>query len=538
LKYKFLLPAVLLTSFAALSFLSSLHESPTFDEPLHIAGGYMSWVAGDHSFDLSNPPLVGYWAALPLLALRPPRPAPTLAAYGGGSRSFSFEFLSKDPARLPLLLQSSRAMMLILSLLLGWILWRWSWEILGTTGAIGALTAFAFCPMLLSHGHLVTSDIAGALGITWTLYRLWRWRENPSLRMALWTGLALALALCSKYSATIVLPIGLLALWLGTDSDHRRSFWNRARLAEAIVPGAVILISWALLYKSWGAPDWIAGLRDIQRQFQEGHATYFWGHVNDRGSPAFFVVGLLLKTPIPFLLSLALATVLAVRRPGVRRRNLILWSFIPAAAFTAAASFATVQVGLRHVLVVYPLACLWIGYAVATLWHERRLAARAGLIVLAAWYIGGTLVAFPNYLAYFNEAAGGSRGGLQFFADSNLDWGQGLRELGLFIRKEGLGPVYLSYFGCVDPAAYGISYQPVLMTTCSPAPGNLPPEALPDYLAISATNRAGVYYHPPDAFSWLNRRKPMRVFLGSIYLYDLRGDLEARERVRRLSGRA
>lgn len=42
---------------------------------------------------------------------------------------------------------------------------------------------------------------------------------------------------------------------------------------------------------------------------------------------------------------------------------------------------------------------------------------------------GQPTAVYPHYLAYFNELAGGPRNGYQSLVDSNLDWGQDLKEL-------------------------------------------------------------------------------------------------------------
>ena len=149
----------------------------------------------------------------------------------------------------------------------------------------------------------------------------------------------------------------------------------------------------------------------------------------------------------------------------------------------------------------------------------------------------GTIAVFPRYLSYFNELITPSYNGYRYLVDSNLDWGQGLKALGEYLRKHGSPPIYLSYFGCGDPASYGIAFQPVLMTTCSDLKGPETSQARQDpfLFAISATNRVGLYYEPHDVFSWLERLKPVKVFMDSIWLYDVTHDPEARTRLRSLA---
>ena len=63
------------------------------------------------------------------------------------------------------------------------------------------------------------------------------------------------------------------------------------------------------------------------------------------------------------------------------------------------------------------------------------------------------------YLAYFNELAGGPRNGYRSLVDSNLDWGQDLRNLKRWLREREIEePINLCYFGMADPRFYQIRH--------------------------------------------------------------------------------
>jgi len=68
------------------------------------------------------------------------------------------------------------------------------------------------------------------------------------------------------------------------------------------------------------------------------------------------------------------------------------------------------------------------------------------------------------------------------------------------------------------------------MTTCSKLAGDGLPALRQKkiLLAISVTNRLGVYYSPRSLFSWLDSRRPVRIIGDSIWVYDLTEDREAR----------
>ncbi|NNE08355.1 MAG: hypothetical protein HKN20_07305 [Gemmatimonadetes bacterium] len=67
----------------------------------------------------------------------------------------------------------------------------------------------------------------------------------------------------------------------------------------------------------------------------------------------------------------------------------------------------------------------------------------------------------PDSLAYFNFLAGGTENGCRLLSDSNVDWGQDLPELAQLQQERSLPIVWLSYFGLVDPALYGVRSRPL-----------------------------------------------------------------------------
>lgn len=102
---------------------------------------------------------------------------------------------------------------------------------------------------------------------------------------------------------------------------------------------------------------------------------------------------------------------------------------IPPLLFLAVAMTSDVNIGLRHIFPIYPfiyVGAAWVIGVSLRRWGPRAWVAAGVLAVLLA---AETLSAWPNYIAYFNVAAGGSRGGIDLLGDSNLDWGQDLPAL-------------------------------------------------------------------------------------------------------------
>jgi hypothetical protein len=180
------------------------------------------------------------------------------------------------------------------------------------------------------------------------------------------------------------------------------------------------------------------------------------------------------------------------------------------------------DIGLRHVFPIYPFLFVFLGVMAAQA-HRRwpRIAASV-LVLLFACLIGETVSAYPDYIPFFNVAAGGSRGGLSLLSDSNLDWGQDLPALARWQREHPDRQLYLCQFALPDPRYYKIHYiampGALLRQEDEKAPSGLPP-----VYAVSAVALQGTYM-PPElkhrVCDPLLKTQPFEVLDGTIYLFD------------------
>ena len=142
---------------------------------------------------------------------------------------------------------------------------------------------------------------------------------------------------------------------------------------------------------------------------------------------------------------------------SARRWSAILVTGLPL-AFLAVAATSALDLGLRQVLPVYPFLLILAGGGVAACLRWRRPLGAALALAGIAWVATTSVRVSPDYLAYFNEPAGGPARGLRWLADSNLDWGQALRRLPEWLEQRGIREVNLCYFGTADPEAYGLNH--------------------------------------------------------------------------------
>ena len=117
--------------------------------------------------------------------------------------------------------------------------------------------------------------------------------------------------------------------------------------------------------------------------------------------------------------------------------------------------------GVRYLLPLAPLAIVWI----SAIGKPIRPESLDGLQCLHGVrrcrhrrLRGRGREDSPYELTYFNALAGGPLGGRRILADSNLDWGQGLKSLARLQRQRPeITDMTLYYFGDTEPAHYGVA---------------------------------------------------------------------------------
>jgi hypothetical protein len=71
-----------------------------------------------------------------------------------------------------------------------------------------------------------------------------------------------------------------------------------------------------------------------------------------------------------------------------------------------------------------------------------------------------------RHLSYLNEFAGGPVSGIEKLSDSNFDWGQDVKRLGVWLAEHRVErPIDLVVFGNADPRYYGIRYKNQRLST-------------------------------------------------------------------------
>ncbi len=457
-------PLFLFFLFAALFSLQVVprffEDSPAADEVVNISDGYYYW-KGDVLSDNLHPPLAKGLQALPLWALGLHDHSPE-AFSDFEHRDFNF-FFALNPGRFTLMTALARMVTFLGGLGIGFILVKIAagegLVFLGIT-----LCLWAFEPALLAFSGLSLSDIPLTVFMLAGVWFFRRSLEQPGWRASLAAGLFSAFAILSKFSGVFLLPLflALEAVYLKSKNLKWKKWAKALALRWAVgLAAAFFLIFIFYLPGTLWAPDhrfplayfWngftsMAGLR--------GWPTYFRGVLAHRYYWDYYPTAFGLKSPLSFLILLALAFFLGV----TRRIRIPAWQWLtPVCFFAAIMPFH--DLGIREVLPIYPFGILVAARAGEWMWNHRPRGSRVFPILLVGLLGFQTLsvaLSFPFQISYFNELVPQDRK-IYWLGDSNLDIGQDTKRLAEEGRRRGWTHVKLAYLGITDPALYGLAWE-------------------------------------------------------------------------------
>jgi hypothetical protein len=525
-------------------------NGPTFDEGVHLTAGYSYWMTGDFRLNAEDPPLLKLLWALPaVLGSAPQYPELDTSVpinhwqvadrwiYGSGISPRSLI----DPAR-----RVNLALGCCTIVLVGW----WAFRFWGSLVAALAASAFAAAdPNLLAFSCVLSTDLGLAFFSMLTCYFIWEYVATPTRGLLLATGISLGLMLAAKFSA-LGIVVGLtVAGWAYYASGGTLALPGtqqpkglRSALELGVRLGVIAAIAAAATYGFIHFDQWGKGLKFQLTRGEHGDGVmYLDGELSQRGWLQYFIVVLLLKLPVGLLLCSALATMrgavgLAVRAPrdaGVAAvKNPQLWVIVPPIAFFALASYSRVDMGLRVVAPVLPFLYL-LAAGLASV-EDYRILSRTVVVACLIWSGYAAQSANPHEIAYHNELAGSLTTSTPILADSNLDWGQGLPSLKAWMNANAVDRVYLAFFGTDRPEAHGIRFAQL------PSYGRIGPsasEAIPSeskrhIVAVSINHLYGLFLNDPELYSFLRQREPLSTLDGSMRVFDLSDDPDARARIR------
>lgn len=559
--YLIIFSSLLFVAMFLLMFFSMRGDSGTVDEVAHIPSGYSYVKYFDFRLNPEHPPLAKALAGVPLAFMN----------LEGLQKDWSWTEINQwesgwyflyeagnDPAQV---LFWARIPMVLLTLFLGFFVFKWAYELYGRKVALVVLAMFAFYPDILAHGHLVTTDIAAALGYVIAIYAFDKMLSKKTLKTIVWAGIAFGIAQLLKFSSFLLFGIFLIMIlgkaWIERDKNNYWKLvweyfkgyfwmcvisliivwivyipfvWNTSGEIEHKVielnltddPKTLILRN--ALHALENNPvtralgHYLLGVIMVFVRVAGGNKTFIMGHLSDKSISWFFPVAYLIKTPLPILImtlwSLVLLFVFRAKNKLDAWQN---WLFLtPIVVYWAFTLKGSLNIGIRHLMPTVPFVLLFIGKQMHRYFKKDNIKTIQGFVVgvLLVWLVVGTVSYFPQYIGYFNETVPRSER-YNYLNDSSLDWGQDLLRLKEYVDDNDIEAIKVDYFGGSVPSYY-IPESIEWHSSYGPTTG---------WLAVSAT-----FYQSSKlvgemenkwSYHWLDELEPEAIIGGSILVFNI-----------------
>ncbi len=528
------------------------------DDPAHILCG-MEWLdKGTYTLEPLHPPLA--------------RVAVALGPYLAGLRLPALQGANQDTGKLFLagnrILQADGKYKRNLNLArLGelpffvvgvFVVFFWTRRLFGDTCGVLAVFLFVTIPPILAFAQAAYTDLPLSVLLAAALYAFTEFVERPSFRRSLWLGIATGFAVLAKLTALMFLPacfvailacrvfvarrsekfgiqvrvLGLaagalvmaaLVIWAGyrfSVQPLSQIYENpRADLTHLGLPGPLARATSAVIAMNAPvpAPALLKGITDDLRMNGLSMPSYLLGDIRDGGWWYFFVVGLAVKTPIPFLV-LSLLGIFRVWNLGRESGN---WKLLAPVASALAILIVTMPVkinlGTRHVLAVYPLLAPIAAYGVQRLAairvrvRVRHLGVSVALVLLL-WQASSVARAHGDHFAYFNELAGKHPEDVLLWG-CDLECGQDIWQLSRTLHERGITRLSLAIWTSADLSRMGLPPFEVLK------PYEHPTGWIAVSIRMARTGEAFLNVGPEDAFAWISSHTPVTRVGNTINLY-------------------
>jgi 4-amino-4-deoxy-L-arabinose transferase-like glycosyltransferase len=484
---------------AALVFLSTFlvrdhtrDDSVSADEPVHILSAWHEVAGRNAIVNIEHPPLAKILVGLALQSLPLP-PPPETVPMGAQYNDFVHAFLFKNSVSPDAIAAVARAPFLGVLALLLVLVFAAAASRYGPAAALFAVALVALDPNFVAHAGIVHTDVAAAVAFLAAVLAWEHAARRPTALRLLAAAVVLGLALATKFSTVLLLPILLLQSLIAARRDPRP--WRAAARAGArlaVVAFAALLVVLSIYVPvtsrmdpqeqrrvihekiaASGAPrlsaaieslvsvsrplaHYAGGLASVVRTGTVGQElNYLAGKTSLRGFPSYFFVAFALKSTLAFLAVTLLAVVFFFRRPSQFREEGRLF-LLPVAVLFLASVGSAYNIGIRHMLPVYPFLALAGAAVFARLsenhaggrWPRRPAAVVLALLPLLSGY--ELLRIHPHELSYFNPLSGGPERGRWILSDSNVDWGLDLKRLAAELSRRRVTDPTIVYFGGDD----------------------------------------------------------------------------------------
>lgn len=471
------LEAVLLTgmllAFLIVSLLLLRQKGLFIDDSMHMPAGYSYLLTHDYRLNQEHPPLIKLISGLGLWKPRPQFPfdspgwqqAATPEDPDDGMTNIEEAFFDRNAGQFEQIAFWGRLPVLIVPLLLLLAVWWFTRELFGPVAGLIAAFLLATEPNIIGNSIVVQNDVLSALATVLFVIALKKFLTDGRTVSAVLLGGALGIALVTKYSLLVLVPVAFAVLII-------HAVWRLIRKDLSVKSVALMFVVFATAYliliafysfqidAHWLMPRYfVYGVDMVLQSSREGRPAFLLGQVSETGWWYYFPVAFALKTTIPFLVASIGGLIWTVIEIVKRKRFVLLYALLPTVLYLGLTMTSHLNIGVRHLLPMFPfVAVTGAGFLAALIdlgmQRDRRLGVALAVVLLAP-SLAIAILSFPNYLTYFSPLAGGAEHGWQRLSDSNVETGQEVKALAKYLKARGqnrvtgmmVGGEFLRFYG-------------------------------------------------------------------------------------------
>jgi dolichyl-phosphate-mannose-protein mannosyltransferase len=367
---------------------------------------------------------------------------------------------------------NGRYVTLMISTFIGLYVYLWARNLYGRSAALFSLFLFVFCPNVAAHASLVTTDAYSALFTIASLYHYWKYSRERSRWQLIFFSIALAVAQLSKQSLTFLYPLfGLLFLIQIFTTSGQKNFKRMFANFLIVIFVQLLVLNIGFQFKQTGQPlreyafkssffksvrerssflkgmslplpsPYLYGL-DYTKNIDEmgpGHResspkAYILGQTRDgKGFWYYYFISILFKTPLPVLISFLLSLFLVFKKKTGNWADTLFLLFPVLFFLIYFDFFYNSQVGLRHILMIFPLIHVFCGNLIKGLSDKKW--SRLFVLGMACYSITSFYYFFPSLLPYTNELIADKKMAYKIVGSANLDYNQANESLNLYLEQ-------------------------------------------------------------------------------------------------------
>jgi len=425
-KFIYLIAGLMLTFMITIAFFSMVGDSAIMDEVAHLPAGYSYITQHDMRINPEHPPLIKdlaggmVWLYSKITGTNITFPTWIKAWQSdiNGQWDLGFDFMYNEGNNADLMLLLGRIPMLLILLILGIYIFKWTRELFGSGAALLSLFLYSFSPTFLAHGRFVTTDVAAAAAIFIASYYFIRWLKNPCLKNLIIAGLVFGAAQLAKFNVFLLIPIFIfisivwIAIkWRSENNTLWKNIWLYFGGTILLMAIGYIVILWPvylfhvanypmarqqadikfilssfgirpianLIYFLAGIPVFRAfaqyglGLAMVMQRAAGGNTSYFLGEISATGSKIYFPIMYLIKETLSLhiltLIAIFVAIIAFFKNKIFKPLNfrLFLTNHIAEITMVSFIVFywwysmrSPLNIGVRHILPTFPLIFLMV----------------------------------------------------------------------------------------------------------------------------------------------------------------------------------